>query len=266
MLYCKEKFQGGIFVKLTSDERKNKILHEVITKGSVSINELAGMFGVTTETIRSDVRLLQDKNLIGKKHGAVTMANSFFENEFSVKETEHQKEKIKVAESALNFIPKNSAIFLDTSTSVFQLAKLLVMRDDLTIITNSIQINQVLANSDNQILLTGGMYRKKSGSYVGNWAINAINELNVDVAFIGCDGFSKKGPTIRSYHELEIKKAIIEHSKKNFILCDTSKLENEGLYSFVEYSDLDMIIMERQLSDSERKVFPDSLLFFSYEK
>ena len=250
-------------MKLTSDERKNKILREVITQGTVSINELADMFAVTTETIRSDVKILQDKNLIAKKHGAVTMANSFFENEFSVKEAEHQEAKVIIAEAALKFIPKNSAIFLDTSTSIFQLAKLLVMRDDLTIITNSIQINQVLANSENQILLTGGLFRKKSGSYVGNWAVNAINDLNVDIAFIGCDGFSKKGPTIRSYQELEIKKAIVNHSKKNFILCDTSKLKNEGLYSFVEYTDLDMIFMERQLTDSERKKFPDSLLLFS---
>ncbi|GCF94612.1 transcriptional regulator [Enterococcus florum] len=252
-------------MKLTSDERKNKILHEVITKGTVSINELAGMFEVTTETIRNDVKFLQDKNLLAKKHGTVTTPNTFFENEFSVKETDNLEEKKEIADSALKFIPRNSAIFLDTSTSVFQLAKLLVMRDDLTIFTNSIQINQVLANSDNQILLTGGLFRKKSGSYVGTWALNAIKELNVDVAFIGCDGFSKKGPTIRSYHELEIKKAISEHSKKNFILCDTSKLDNEGLYSFIDYSNLDMVIMERQLTEIERKKFPDSLLFYSNE-
>lgn len=250
-------------MKLTSDERKNKILHEVITKGEASISELAELFEVTTETIRKDVGFLQEKNLIAKRHGSVTMANTFFENEFAAKESEHLEEKIKVAEAALKFVPDHSAIFLDTSTSILQLAKLLVMRNNLTIITNAIQINQVLANSDNQILLTGGMYRKKSGSYVGNWALNAINELNADVAFIGCDGFSKSGPTIRSYQELEIKKAIIAHSKKSIILCDSSKLENEGLYSFADYSSLDMIIMERKLTDQEREAFPKELLFFS---
>lgn len=250
-------------MKLTSEERKNKILHEVITKGEVSINDLADTFDVTTETIRKDVSQLHEKNLIAKKHGSVMMANPFFENEFSVKESDHLEEKIKIAESALKFIPENSAILLDTSTSVLQLAKLLVMRNDLTIITNSLQISQVLSNSDNQVLLTGGLYRKKSNSYVGNWALHAINELNVDISFIGCDGFSKTGPTIRSYHELEIKKAIIKHSKKNFILCDTSKIENEGLYSFVDYDNLDMIIMERKLVDTERKMFPEDLIFFS---
>lgn len=250
-------------MKLTSEERKKKILHEVITKGEVSINYLAYNLNVTTETIRKDVNQLHIKKLISKKHGSVMMANPFFENEFSVKESNHLKEKIKLAETALKFIPKHSAILLDTSTTVLQLAKLLVMRNDLTIITNSLQISQVLSNSDNQILLTGGLYRKKSNSYVGNWALHAINEINVDISFIGCDGFSKTGPTICSYHELEIKKAFIKHSKKNFILCDASKLANEGLYSFVDYSDLDMIILERKLVDDERKLFPKDLIFFS---
>ncbi|MBL1228456.1 DeoR/GlpR transcriptional regulator [Enterococcus sp. BWB1-3] len=252
-------------MKLTSEERKNKILHEVITKGEVSINDLADRFAVTTETIRKDVSLLQDKNLISKKHGSVSMVNSFFENEFSVKESDHLEEKITIAEAVMKFIPENAAIFLDTSTSVLQLAKLLVMRDDLTIITNSLQISQVLSASDNQILLTGGLYRKKSNSYVGDWTLNAISGLNIDISFIGCDGFSKSGPTIRSYHELEIKKAVIEHSRKNFILCDTSKLVNEGLYSFITYDSLDMIFMERRLTDQEREKFPKELIFFQSE-
>lgn len=250
-------------MKLTSDERRNQILHEVITKSEVEIADLAEMFGVTTETIRKDVSFLEQKNLITKRHGFVAVPNTFLENEFSVKENEHLEEKVKIAEAALKFIPENSAVLLDTSTNVLQLAKLLVMRDDLTIVTNSLQISQVLANSENQILLTGGLYRKKSSSYVGDWTLSAISALNVDVAFIGCDGFSKTGPTIRSYHELEIKKAMVAHSKQSVILCDTSKLEKEGLYTFAKYADLDMIITEVPLTDEERSWFPDEVLFYS---
>ncbi|MBV7391899.1 DeoR/GlpR family DNA-binding transcription regulator [Enterococcus sp. ALS3] len=250
-------------MKLTSEERKNKILHEVITKGEISINQLADELGVTTETIRKDVSFLDEKNLIEKKHGLVTKVNTFFENEFSVKENTQLPEKIKVAEMALNFIPENAAILLDTSTTVLQLAKLLVMRDDLTIVTNSLQISQVLANSDNQILLTGGLYRKKSNSYVGDWAIQAIKEMNLDVAFLGCDGFSATGPTIRSYQELEIKKIMVEQSKKNIVLADSAKLKNTGLYSYVDYQNLDVVIVERNLTEVERQAFPEELFFYT---
>lgn len=253
-------------MKFTSEERQNKILHEVITRNEVSIQELANMFGVTTETIRKDVSFLDNRNIITKKHGSVTMANTFFETEFSEKENYHLEEKIKIAESALKFIPEKSSIFLDTSTSITQLAKLLVIRNDLKIFTNSLHTSQVLANSDNQVLSTGGLFRKKSSAYVGTWTLNAIQALNVDISFLGCDGFSKDGPTIRSYHELEIKQAIVEHSKKNIILCDASKLKSEGLYTFSNYDDLDMIILERKLTEKERNRFPDNVFFYSANK
>ncbi|GMA54096.1 hypothetical protein GCM10025857_54530 [Alicyclobacillus contaminans] len=149
-------------MKLTSDERKNRILHEVITKNKVGINALADEFGVTTETIRKDVSSLHKKNIISKKHGYVTLANTFSENEFTTKENQQLTEKINLAEAALKFIPENSAIFLDTSTTTLQLAKLLIMRSDLTIITNSLRIAQVLSNSENQILLTGVLTVKKA--------------------------------------------------------------------------------------------------------
>lgn len=191
------------------------------------------------------------------------MTNTYLETEFSVKEHRCLEAKIKIAESALEFIPENSSVFLDASTTVIQLAKLLVMRDDLTIITNSLYISQVLANSENQVLLTGGLYRKKSGAYVADWVLNAIKELNMDISFIGCDGFSKNGPTITSYHELDVKKAIVEHSRKNAVLCDTSKLDNEGLHTFIDYDELDMIISERRLKESERNRFPDHVFFYS---
>ena len=161
------------------------------------------------------------------------------------------------------FIPENASILLDTITTVLPLAKLLIMRDDLTIITNSLIINEVLANSNNKLLLTGGEYRKKSNSYVSNWAIEAIKGLNVDIAFIGCDGLAFNGPTISSYKELDIKKSMINCSKKSIILCDSSKLDNQGLYTFSNYDNLDVIIMERNISKSERQKFPDSAFFLS---
>lgn len=116
----------------------------------------------TSQQKRSKRRQLSPrKNLLAKKHGSVTLTKPFLESEFSVKEKRQLNEKNAIAEKALDFIPQNASLYLDTSTTVLQLAKLLVMRDDLTIVTNSLQISQILATSDNQVLLTGGQFRKK---------------------------------------------------------------------------------------------------------
>jgi DeoR/GlpR family transcriptional regulator of sugar metabolism len=87
--------------------------------------------------------------------------------------------------------------------------------------------------------------------------------VNLDLAFLCCDGFSKTGPTIRSYQELEIKSSVITHSKKSLILCDSSKLGNQGLYTFSEFQTIDMVLMERPLTDEERSAFPEEVLFYS---
>lgn len=66
--------------------------------------------------------------------------------------------------------------------------------------------------------------------------------------------------------DCSVKKAIVEHSKKNIILCDASKLKSEGLYGFSNYDDLDMIILERKLTEKERNRFPDNVFFYSADK
>lgn len=250
-------------MKITAEERRNQIIQEILIQNEVKVQVLADKFAVTTETIRKDIAFLEKKNILSKKHGTAVIASPFLESQFSEKTSHSIAAKNKIAELAMKFIPENASIILDTSTTVLPLAKLLIIRDDLTIITNSLIINEVLANSNNKLLLTGGEYRKKSNSYVGNWAIEAIKGLNVDIAFIGCDGLSYNGPTISSYKELDIKKSMIDSSKKSIILCDSSKLDNQGLYTFSNYDHLDLIIMERNMSKQEREKFPDNAFFLS---
>jgi len=79
----------------------------------------------------------------------------------------HPAEKTLIAERAAALVPEGASVFLDTSTTVLHLASLLAMRDDLTVITNSVDACQVLARSGNQVLMTGGLYRTRSNSCVG---------------------------------------------------------------------------------------------------
>jgi len=243
-------------MRASVEERRDKILHEVMTNGEATVSELADLLGVTTETIRKDLATLEEKNVISKGHGFVTLSTALPETDFSQKETMHLAEKTLVAERAAALVPEGASVFLDTSTTVLRLASLLVMRDDLTVITNSVDACQALARSGNQVLMTGGLYRTKSNSCVGAWALRAMESVNVDVSFLGCDGFSAEGPTIRSYQEVEFKRAAAQQSRTTVVLADTSKLSNVGLHTFAGYDDFDGVIFERALTAAERERFP----------
>lgn len=251
---------------MTREERENQILQGVIEKRTVGVNDLAQKFGVTMETIRKDIASLQEKNIVAKEYGQVSLADPYLEDDFLKKETQDLSAKAKIAQTAIGLIPNNAVIYLDTSTTVLQLARLLTLKSGLTIVTNSLRIGEVLSNNTNDVFLTGGKYRDKSKSYYGEWTLNALRSVNFDIAFLGGDGFSESGVTISSYGELEIKKAVIHQSKKTALLLSTSKLQNIGKYTYTNFSDADLIITDRKLTEDERTRFPNDLLFMSNEK
>lgn len=248
---------------MTREDRENQILQEIIEKRTVGVNDLAQKFNVTMETIRKDIASLQEKNIVTKNYGQVSLADPYLEDDFLKKETQDLAAKAKIAQTALGLIPDNAVVYLDTSTTVLQLARLLSLRSDLTIVTNSLRINEVLSNNMNDVLVTGGKYRDRSKSYYGTWTINALNSINFDFAFLGGDGLSKDGVTIGSYGELAVKKEVIKRSKKTAIMISTSKLTKMGKYTYTNFDNVDLMIMDRKLTTEERSAFPNDLLFMN---
>lgn len=244
---------------MTREERENQILQEVIVKRTVSVNDLAKKFNVTMETIRKDIAALQAKNVVAKNYGQVTLADPYMEDSFIKKETQDLTAKTKIAQTALELVPNNAIVYLDASTTVLQLARLLSLRSGLTIVTNSLRINEVLSNNLNDVLLTGGRYRDLSKSYFGDWTVNAIDSINIDIAFLGGDGISNDGATISSYGELTVKKEVIKRSKKTVLLLSTSKFQRIGKYTYSKFNDVDILVPERQLTVGERDNFPSDL-------
>lgn len=240
----------------TAEERRTRILHEVMAYGGATVSGLAELLGVTTETIRKDLALLEERGVVSKGHGTVTMATSLPESGFSQRDAQHRAEKTLIAERASALVPQNASVFLDTSTTVLRLASLLALRDDLVVITNSVDACRALAGSGSQVLMTGGLYRTRSNSCVGSWAMRTMEGVNVDVAFMGCNGFSAEGPTIHSYQEVEFKRAAIRQARRSVLLADTSKLGHKGLHTFAAYSDLDLLVFERKLNAAEREALP----------
>ncbi len=245
--------------KPINDERRNNIVQYVLNQKRATVTDLAKKFEVTTETIRKDLLYLDKNNILLKGHGVVTVANSYLENEFALKKNENTDAKIQIAKRAADQIPPNCVIFLDSGTTALQLAKILNLRSDLIIVSNSALISQISSTSDNQILIMGGELRKKSFSYVGHWTIQSLQQIHIDIAFLSCSGFHSDGPSIHSYRELQIKQAVIENTHKVILIADTSKFQQESLYRYARFSAFDLLIAERSLKKIERDYFPSAL-------
>lgn len=187
------------------------------------------------------------KRFLRELSGGDNMVSKHLESHFDEKMFKNMDKKLKIAQRAVEMIPEKGVVVLDSGTTTLQIAKLLKYKSDLVIITNSLIVAQVLENSKNKLLLTGGELRSKSMNFIGGWAIDAINSVQADIAFVGCSGFCEDGPCNISYSEIEVKKSIIENSKEVVLVTDSSKFEVNGLYKFGTFDKFNCLITDENI-------------------
>ncbi|MGN1275449.1 MAG: DeoR/GlpR family DNA-binding transcription regulator [Floccifex sp.] len=235
-------------------ERQEKIYQKILNENSVKISELAFLFQVSSETIRKDLSILEQQQLITKKHGVAEINQDYNQLPLDIKISEHSNLKQQIAKKALEYIQDNSIIFLDPGSTTLALCKYLPLKKNLTIVTNSLAIAQMISNTKHDLLFLGGKLQKRGKSMVGVFAAQTIDKIQIDTAFMGCDGiYQTGGPTTFSLEELLIKQHVISKSRQKILLCDSSKFKKQGTYTFARFSDYDVLITN-PISMEERKI------------
>lgn len=156
--------------------------------------------------------------------------------------------KVKLCERALDFIPPTGVIYLDAGSTIVHMARLLSQRTGCTIVTCSLSAANVLINSDNTTIITGGQLNSGNMSAEGFQATNFINNLKVAVSFLGTNGFEQhKGPAVSDFADAQTKQAIIPNSKLNVVISDSSKASTSALVQYCSWRDIDYLITDSNL-------------------
>lgn len=247
--------------RLSGFERRNKIVEIVIDKESITPKELSSILNVSLETIRKDLLFLSESGILSKHHGCATISKGYSQDNTIEGTIEDTSAKMKIAKKAVEFIPKNAIVILDSGTTTYFIAKLLSTMSGYTIITNYLPIADVLMNSSNDILLVGGKVRPNGHDLIGTWTIEALKSIQADIAFLGSDGFfHRNGPTTNSYGEVDVKKEMISNSHKNILVTNHEKfMISKGHYEFSKWENLDLIITDSQLEDSYQLALQDRI-------
>lgn len=234
------------------EERRDEILEELKEKEAVYVTDLAKKHKVSYETIRKDLAALEQKGLLLKSYGGATLKKNAVELPFNKREKENNNQKINIAKKALSLIPQNASILISSGSTTLELAKLLSVKKGFKIFTDSLPIASLLLGSENQVFLFGGELRHNSSSVHGGWAISQIEQISVDLCFIGTDGFQNiSGPTSPSSSDVFVDQAIIRASEKKYVLGDSSKFIRKSLYRICKWSEIDALITDSNVSDNE---------------
>lgn len=228
-------------------ERRQWIFDRVKDAGRVEVNALAAELGVTRETIRRDLSVLEEGGLVRRAHGgAVPVERLRFEQELSSRDQLYLEEKRAIAHRALEFLPYGGSVILDAGTTTANLARQLPRNSDLTVVTNSIAISMELAmRADCQVFNIGGRVRSKTLAAVDTWAMTALSELSVDVAFVGTNGVTLgRGFSTPDPAEAEVKRAMVGAAQVVVVLADSSKWGEQKFVSFARLKDVDVVITD----------------------
>ena len=230
-----------------AEERQSAIVARARAAGRVDVTALADEFGVTTETVRRDLTVLERHSLLRRVHGgAIPVERLGFEPGLAARSNVLVAEKERIAKAAVDELPDEGAILLDAGTTTGRLADLLPTERELTVVTNSVPIATVLASRPNlTVLLLGGRVRRTTLAAVDAWALAALADTYVDVAFLGTNGVSaERGLTTPDPAEAAVKRAMIAASRRSVVLTDHSKIGTDRLARFGELDDIDVLITD----------------------
>ncbi len=176
---------------MLNEERRRLILQMFNHDGRVLVGDLARHFHTSQVTIRKDLDILQTHGRIHRTHGGALPARESALEDPTLREKEklHRKEKSQIAATAARMVKEGQVVILDSGTTTTAIARALRERENLTIITNAVNIAAELSGSSLEVILTGGTLRKNSFSLVGPIAEETLRRLNADILFLGVDGF-----------------------------------------------------------------------------
>lgn len=216
-------------------ERHNEILKLLNIRGNVLVTDLSSKFNCSDETIRRDLKELEDKKKLTRTHGGAFLTEKHDKSYPSgIRKILYKEEKISISREAVKYIKDNDFLFLDSSTTCLQLCKEIISnRISVTIVTNSIQIANLCCERVNDIdlILVGGSIRKHNRSTTGFTSILQLENYFADKCFISPPKLSiELGMTDNNANEAKIREIMIKRSKEKFLIVDHTKFEgNENL-------------------------------------
>ncbi len=233
---------------MLAEERRFQIREMLTAQRTVTAAELCEKLKVTPATIRRDLAALQQEGVLVRSHGgAVSRTSSTnFQPSYEALLRSNSEEKRQIARAAEQLVLDGDTIFLEGSTTVLELAKLLAQRHRLTVVTNSPTIVSELQRSPGvAVLCTGGELQKETFYLSGEWAQRSLSELRLDKAVLGVSAIDLQyGVSTASHAEAQIKKMLTHAAKTRIALADHGKFGRQSFAYVGPVTDIDMLVTD----------------------
>ncbi len=236
--------------------RQSDIIKLAREYGRVSVDGLVERFNVTPQTIRKDLNDLCDRGLLQRVHGGAVLSSGVANYAYEARRQLAAEEKRLIGIKAASLVPDNCSILINIGTTTEQVAQNLSGKKDLLVITNNINVVNILRdNPDIELIVTGGNVRHSDGGVVGDAAVHLIEQFKVDYAIIGTSAIDQDGTFMDyDYREVKIAQAIIENARHTILVADHMKFERTAPVRVGHLSQLDRFVTDRPLPSHLAKI------------
>jgi DeoR family transcriptional regulator of aga operon len=232
------------------EERRRKIRGLLEERAQITVVELAERFSVSAVTIRADLVALDEIGALVRVHGGALPRRESDELPIDIKQNMRRAEKVRIAAAAVAHIHEGETVLLDSGTTTAEIAKLIrgLKFQSLNVITNALNIAVMLASAPFiNLIIPGGVLRRRSWSLSGPPAENAMRELTADTLFLGVDSLDPEvGLMTPHVLEAQLNAQMIRISSKVIAVTDSSKLLRRNLSVISPVDTVDLLITDKE--------------------
>ena len=232
--------------------RQMEILEMARVSGRVVVEDLAARFNVTLQTIRRDLGELADLGMLDRVHGGAVLRRGASNIAYEERRRMNDAAKAAIGRACAAEIPDNCSIILNLGTTTEAVARELLGHRNLTVITNNINVaNILIANDSCEIMVAGGALRRTDGGLVGDLTTEFMAQFKPDYAIIGTSALDADGDLLDyDMAEVRVSRAIVGLARQSFLVTDISKLERSAPVRIISVAALDAVFVDRPLPDA----------------
>lgn len=235
-------------MRASTSHRRERILSYLSSAGHVSVHDLAGALGFSESTVRRDLRVLAKESSIRLTHGGASLVRHF-DPTFRGRLARNVEAKRAIGRLAASMVQDGDTIFVDSSTTSFQMIPYLKSKYDLTLITHSARVALEFDVGTVRVIHIGGVYRPNILDNVGPMTIAAIEDLRGYKAFLGVEGLGMDfGASVFDADAAHIATAVSRTASRTFILADHTKLVANSIHRFADFDRISCIIADESPS------------------
>lgn len=236
-------------MRLSKDERIEQLISLLQAQNGAAIKELAAQFNVSEMTIRRDLQVLEERNIVSLIHGAAIYNSHPYE--VAIAKDNRAGDKYRIGEKAVSLIKPNDVIIIDLGTTTEYVAKFLPDDIPLTVICySSNALVEIYQKPNIEIYFSGGYYHHDSQMFESPEGINLIERISASKAFISAASINKKlSVSCVNEYEIKTKRAAIDSAEEKILLVDSSKFEQIRPGYFADLSEFDAVITDSNVDD-----------------